>query len=276
MENKEQIQQEQGQRGRKSATLLLLLILLVTITVGFAVLSTSLSIRGNSKIKGGDWCVGPRCNDECEDISQCSNPPVKDCTQGDMECTITDCDKNPSECPCVADETKSCIKPIDCTKDPDMSNSDKCKKDDCTPTAANNYCQCTGAEGENCREVPQVVLKGDTFYFSHELQKPGEVYTSTFVYTNGGNVSAKVTDVVQSISFNTTAQKFMTYSITYANGNAISSGDVLGVGSSAEFKVTVAYKSTVTTLPTAEELAEINGPDGLGAPSLFTVTYGQN
>ena len=48
--------QEQSRRAKKSASLLLLLILLVTVTVGFALLSTSLNIRGNSKRWKGCRC----------------------------------------------------------------------------------------------------------------------------------------------------------------------------------------------------------------------------
>ena len=69
----------------------------------------------------------------------------------------------------------------------------------------------------------------------------------------------------------------MTYSVTYADGTAVTAGDSLAAGADATFKVTVAYKSGVTTLPTAAELALINETsDGhTGATSLFTVSYEQ-
>ena len=69
----------------------------------------------------------------------------------------------------------------------------------------------------------------------------------------------------------------MTYNVTYADGTTVSTGDTLNAGASATFKVTVAYRSDVTTLPTAAELALINETSNghTGATSLFTVNYEQ-
>ena len=119
-------------------------------------------------------------------------------------------------------------------------------------------------------------MDGNTVYFKHVLTVPGDVFTFSTTYTNNGTIDAKVASVTKS-TLNATAQQFMTYDVTYANGTAVQSGDTLAAGSSATFKVTVAYKSTVTTLPTAEQLALINETaDGhTGATSLFTVTYEQ-
>lgn len=269
---------EQSKRGKKSATLLLLLILLVTVTVGFAVISATLNISGTSKITGGSWCVGPKCSDDpdkkCDDVSTCSDSvnPIEECKQDDVTCNKIDCDAHPTQCPCTSDDTASCIPAIDCTKNPDMSDPTKCIKNDCVPSATNT-CQCTSAD--DCVERPQVALKGNTFYFDHTLTKPGQVFDLIVRYDNGGDIDAKVTDVVQSLAFNDTAKKYMTYSATYSDDTAIQATDVLAAGSSARYKVVVAYKSNVTTPPTADELALINGSNGKGAPSLFTVTYGQ-
>lgn len=117
---------------------------------------------------------------------------------------------------------------------------------------------------------------GNTVYFKHILTKPGDVFTFTATYRNSGSIDAKVSAVTTS-SLNATAQRFMTYNVTYGDGSAIQEGDALGAGETATFKVTVAYKNTVTTLPTASELALINETsDGhTGATSLFTVTYEQ-
>ena len=119
-------------------------------------------------------------------------------------------------------------------------------------------------------------MDGNTVYFKHVLSVPGEVFNFNVKYTNNGSIDAKVANVTTS-SLNATAQRFMTYNVTYADGSAINVGDSLNAGEEAEFKVTVAYKSDVTTLPTAEELALINETaDGhTGATSLFTVTYEQ-
>ena len=117
---------------------------------------------------------------------------------------------------------------------------------------------------------------GNTVYFKHLLTKPGDVFTFTAKYSNTGSIDAKVSSVTTS-SLNATAQNFMTYDVTYANGTAIAAGDTLAAGASATFKVTVAYKSNIATLPTAAELALINETANghTGATSLFTVTYEQ-
>jgi len=119
-------------------------------------------------------------------------------------------------------------------------------------------------------------LDGDTVYFKHVLTVPGDVFTFTVTYTNNGNVDAKISNVSKS-ALNSTAQSFLTYDVTYADNSVIAVDDTLAAGDSATFKVTVAYKSTVTTLPTASQLALINETANgkTGATSSFTVTYVQ-
>ena len=230
MENKEQ--QNINQKQKKATLLLVLLILLVTITIGYAVLSTSLNIRGESTIKpDSSWCVGPKCGGE-------TNPIV--CPTGE-KCTIIDCGSNPSAC-------------------------------DNIPSP--QYCDDQSAS--SCTTGSVIWLDGDTVYFKHILAKPGDTFTFTTKYTNGGNIAAKIKDVAKS-PLNTTAQKYLTYDVTYDDDSEIHTGDELAPGDTAIFKVTVAYKSTVTTLPTAAEIALINetSDNHNGATSLFTINYEQ-
>ncbi len=119
-------------------------------------------------------------------------------------------------------------------------------------------------------------MDGNTVYFKHLLSKPGDTFTFTTKYANNGTIDAKV-DTVTKSDLNATAQRFMTYDVTYADGSTIKAGDSLKAGQSATFKVSVTYKSTVTTLPTADELALINETSAghTGATSLFTVSYVQ-
>ena len=120
-------------------------------------------------------------------------------------------------------------------------------------------------------------LDGNTVYFKHVLASPGDVFTFNAKFTNSGSINAKVSSVTTS-SLNATAQRFMTYNVTYADGTQVRAGDTLAAGASATFKVTVAYRNDISALPTAEELALINETsDGhTGATSLFTVTYEQD
>lgn len=119
-------------------------------------------------------------------------------------------------------------------------------------------------------------VDGNTVYFKHVLTKPGDSFTFTTEFSNNGTIDAKV-DTVTKSNLNATAQRFLTYDVTYANGNAVTTGDLLRAGESVTFKVSVTYKSTVSVLPTTEELALINETSAghTGATSLFTVNYVQ-
>ena len=134
--------------------------------------------------------------------------------------------------------------------------------------------------GETTPENPNphgsvIWMDGDTVYFKHLLEKPGDTFTFDVKFENNGTIDAKIAESGIKVDLNTTAKKFLTYTVTYSNGNEVGVGDRLAAGASASFKVTVSYKDTVTTLPTASELAAINGTDGKGAPTSFTVTYEQ-
>ena len=255
MESQEMQRQEKSQRGRKSASLLLLLILLVTVTVGFAVLSTTLNIKGESKIVG-EWCVGPECDSTCTDAED-PDCEIIECPASE-KCEITDCVTHPDHCTCEGGV--STPDPIDCTQNPDKSDPTKCN--------------CNATSGV-CTPVPQIWLDGNTVYFKHVLRQPTEVFTFNTKYTNGGTIDAKVQNVSKS-ALNATAQQFMTYDVTYADDTVIASDDALNAGTDAKFKVTVTYKD-VTTLPTEAQLALINetaqGHDG--ATSSFSVNYEQ-
>lgn len=118
-------------------------------------------------------------------------------------------------------------------------------------------------------------MDGNTVYFKHVLKKPGDIFTFNVTYANNGTINAKVANVTKS-ALNATAQNFLTYTATYANGTAVAVGDTLNAGSTVTFRITVEFKN-VSTLPTAEQLALINetAEGHTGATSLFTVTYEQ-
>lgn len=161
------------------------------------------------------------------------------------------------------DSDIECPSGVKCTVGPD--NPETVTPDDGVPTPTNPD------------PVGAVIwMDGNTVYFKHVLTQPGDVFTFTTTFTNNGTIDAKVSNVTTS-SLNATAQRFMTYTVTYADGTEIKTNDLLAAGESATFKVTVAYKRDISALPTAAELALINETaDGhTGATSLFTVTYEQ-
>lgn len=143
----------------------------------------------------------------------------------------------------------------------------------CTIDPANPEDLTPDADGPNGAII---WIDGNTVYFKHLLSQPGDEFTFTAKFSNTGSIDAKVASVTTS-ELNATAQRFMTYNVTYADGSTVRTGDTLAAGESATFKVTVAYRSDVTTLPTAAELALINETSAghTGATSLFTVTYEQ-
>ena len=226
MENQTQQVQQQNQqgKGRKQSLLLLLLLLLVSVTVGYAVLSATLNIKGTTTVKSANWDIDIP-DVECPTGETCTFPP--EC-EGQESCDViptpTDCD----------------------------SNTD--------PT-------CVGGV---------LWMKGNTVYFKNVLEKPGDVFTFNATFRNNGTIDAKVSNVVKS-ELNATAQQFLTYTVTYADGSTINEGDLLNAGQSVTCKVTVTYKSTVTVLPTEQQLALINeiAEGHTGATSLFTITYEQ-
>ncbi len=243
-------QQNQIQKSKKSSLMMGFLLLLVTVTIGYAVLSTTLNIGGTSTIVNADWCVGPKCAKNpntgdplCTNIETCQNPPIV-CPNNTV-CTIMDCDVNSSESKCV------------------------------NPPAPDTCSDVNNIGQSNCKGAI-IWMQGDTIYFKHILEKPGDVFTFNVTFTNGGNLDAKVNDVTKS-ALNATAQDYITYDVTYSDGSAIEKNDTLAAGSSATFKVTVTYKSTVQTLPNDATLALINetAQGHTGATSLFTVNYEQ-
>ena len=275
MENQEQQilqqnqQQNEGKKGKKSILLLVLLLLLVTVTVGYAVLSTSFNIRGESKIVG-EWCLDPRgCGDDrCDNIETCDPSPIE--CPDEEKCIISDCEANPAKCNCDA-STGTCPgpDPIDCT-----TNPENCVKPNCTVTATET-CECPQG-ATNCIPRPQIWMDGNTVYFRHVLTKPGDVFTFDATYKNDGNIDAKIANVTTS-PLNQTARNYIDYGVKYSNGSTIAVNDPLNAGSSATYRVRVAYKDTVTQLPDAATIALINEEaDGhYGATSSFTVVYEQ-
>ena len=234
MLNQSSQSQDNQGKGRKTSIVIALLLLLAVITIGYASLSASLNISGTSKIKDNTWNVGPDERD----------PDVIVCPTGET-CTINPQNEDPA-------------------RDPrDLEPDDG--EDICTDPA--DQTTCTPGNGA------VIWMDGNTVYFKHVLTEPGDVFTFTAKYTNNGSVDAKIASVSTS-ELNATAQQFLTYTATYEDGTAVQVGDELPAGQSKTFKITVAYKSTVTTLPTEAQLAAIN-EDGNGAKSLFTVQYEQ-
>lgn len=233
---------EENKKGKKkNAYLLLLLVLLLGVTVGFATLSATLTIHGTSTINSStDWDIGPDPTAGDEDGIDCPSGQV---------CTI-----NPQ------DDPTNPVNPDDISPDDGTTKNPENCTDPQDPST------CTGPYGAI------IWMDGNTVYFKHLLSVPGETFTFNVTYKNNGTIPAKVSNVSKT-TLTGDAATFLTYDVTYANGDPVAIGDTLAAGASVVYKVTVSYNS-VTALPTTAQLANINTTNG-GHPTEFSVTFEQ-
>ncbi len=168
--------QGQGQEQRKkdnNSKLYLVLLLILCMSVGFAVLSTTLNITGSTSIKKNTWKV------QFENIQE------------------------------SASNTQSGTIAL-ATGDPTRLN------------------------------------------FSVELALPGDFYEFTVDIANKGTIDAMLTSVNKS-QLTADQQKYLTYTVSYADGNNLTVKDGLRANASKKVKVRVEYNKNLnaTDLPTA-------------------------
>ena len=95
-------------------------------------------------------------------------------------------------------------------------------------------------------------VNSTTFNFGANLYEPGDSVTYTLDVKNGGTLSAKLS----SISVQAPAdleERNLEYTITYVNGDAITSGDLLLAGDSKTIKVVLKFKDSATSIPSADK-----------------------
>ena len=213
---------ERKAKRKKEGYVLVLVLLLAGITIGFSTLSQNLNINGTSKIKQNTW---------------------------DVEVP------NPSEVPDVI----TCPTGEDCRINPQLEEP-PVNPESLTPGEE----VCTDPQDEStCTTTPAVIwMDGDTVYFKHLLEKPTDTFTFDVKFKNNGSIDAKIAEDGAVITdLNETAKQFLTYSVkrvTATGTEDVTEGTELAVGETHTFRVTVTYKDSVDTLPTAEQLAAIN------------------
>lgn len=90
-----------------------------------------------------------------------------------------------------------------------------------------------------------------TMNFAVSLTQPGDSVTYLFDVTNTGTIDSKVSAV--SLSGVTEAQAAnVTYTLTYADGTAITVGDTLNAGTTKNLKLVVTFNSTATSVPNTD------------------------
>lgn len=109
-----------------------------------------------------------------------------------------------------------------------------------------------------------LVLSGTTTLTGLEvnLRAPGDAVTYTFDVVNEGTINAKVSQVVlptvagatyAGASADVTIVKAnLEYSLTHADGTAITQNETLNAGTTKSLKLKISYKSSATNLPAAD------------------------
>ena len=103
--------------------------------------------------------------------------------------------------------------------------------------------------------------------YSAKLTMPGDSVTYNFKIANQGSINATLGTVnIGSISCSGTDSAEanatcgnLTYSVTYADGTAIKTGDALNAGASRDAKITITFNSSATTVP--RNAVTVNGMD---------------
>jgi len=100
-------------------------------------------------------------------------------------------------------------------------------------------------EGETTTSQ-SINVAGTTFSFDVALTLPGDKVVYDFKVKNTGTIDAKVTAVVLTGVGVATANK-VNYTLTYADGTAISANDILNSGDSKDLKLTVEFDPAATS-----------------------------
>lgn len=94
------------------------------------------------------------------------------------------------------------------------------------------------------------VIEGDTVSFSVDLNTPGDYYEFTVDVTNAGTIDAKLSSTPTLPTLTAEQQKYVTYTITYDEGGALTGNDPLNHGQTKTVKVRLEFKKDITELPT--------------------------
>lgn len=91
-----------------------------------------------------------------------------------------------------------------------------------------------------------------------ELDTPGQFYEFTADVKNSGSINA-VLDEVLSTTLTTEQQRYLLYSVTYANGGTIAKNDKLDAGEKATVRVRVEFKRDITAddLPSTDSSLDL-------------------
>ena len=91
------------------------------------------------------------------------------------------------------------------------------------------------------------ITTGDTteVTFASSLPLPGDFYEFTVNVVNGGSINAMLSEATNT-TLTTDQQKYLDYTVTYADGSAIAVNDAIHAGKSVTLKIRVEYKKNIS------------------------------
>ncbi len=90
------------------------------------------------------------------------------------------------------------------------------------------------------------------------LTKPGDSIIYTFDVTNKGDIDAKLSAIPTITGLDEATANNINYTLTYANGGALTANDELNAGDTKNLKLTIVFNSTATTVVATDTILNIN------------------
>ena len=108
------------------------------------------------------------------------------------------------------------------------------------------------------------ITAGDTteVTFTSSLPLPGDFYEFTVNVVNGGTINAMLSETT-STTLTAAQQKYLDYTVTYADGTAISTNDAIHAGRSVTIKIRVEYKKNISADDLPDEDVTFNSSYGM-------------
>ena len=113
--------------------------------------------------------------------------------------------------------------------------------------------------GSVTTDVP-VIKTSSTLEFETTLNMPGDFYEFVVDVVNGGDIDAMIENVVKTPDLTEEQAKFLKYEITYQNGEAITTKQLLAKDTTMPIKVRIEYRKDLNNsdLPTGQVVLDLS------------------
>lgn len=95
-------------------------------------------------------------------------------------------------------------------------------------------------------------LAGTNFTFAANLSLPGDSITYLWSVSNTGTITAKLSDTPIIAGLEAAQAKNVIYTLTYADGTAITKDDELAAGQTENLKLVATFDASATTVPSTD------------------------